>query len=165
MNGLSALRKSYAELTPVERASMFFTEAAGHRREEVVLALRAPTPNDVFQECKAQIAMLVVSGHALTSAFMAERRRLAVLAMRQGSLDEAIEEIVPAWTRSVSWALALQQLEKETGHAFYAAVALLDGGRFLAGSKGGTVRLNWTPKDRAQNFESCGQPARGRLQL
>ena len=130
--GLSALRKSYAELTPTERASMFLTEATGHQREEVVLALRAPTANEAIQECKAMISMLVVAGHALTAALMAERKGLALLAMRQGTIDEAIDEVIPAWTVSISMALALQQLEKETGHAFFAAVALLDGGSYLA---------------------------------
>ena len=132
MNGIDALRKKYVELTPEERASMFLTEATGHQREEVVLALRPPTANEAIQECKAMIAMLMVAGHALTAALIAERRGLALLAMRQGTIDEAIDEVIPAWTVSISMALALQQLEEETGYAFYAAVALLDNGSFLA---------------------------------
>jgi hypothetical protein len=111
---------------------MFLTEARGHQREEVMLALRAPTSNEAIKECKAMIAMLMVAGHALTSALMAERRGLAALAKRQAPLDEAIDEVIPAWTVSISMALALQQLEDETGYAFYAAAALLDGGSFLA---------------------------------
>jgi hypothetical protein len=132
MNGVDALRRSYSELTPTERASMFLTEATGHRREEVVLSLRPPTPNEAIRECKAMIAMLVVAGHALTLALMAERKGLALLAMRKGTIDESIDIVVPYWTHSASWALALKQLEKETGHAFFAAAALLDGGSFLA---------------------------------
>lgn len=132
MNGLSALRKGYAELTPTERASMFFTEAAGRQREDVVLALRAPTMIEALQECNAMLAMLVVAGNALTSALMNERNALAVLAGEDGCHKEKIAKAMPALTESFSMILALKKLEEETGHSFFAAASLLDSGRFLA---------------------------------
>jgi hypothetical protein len=132
MNGLGALRKGYAELTPTERASMFFTEAAGRQREEVVLALRPPTANEAIQEAKAMIAMLIVAGHALTTALINERNALAFLAREHGFSKEKIDKAMPALTYSFSMVLALQKLEKETGHSFFAAASLLDSGRFLA---------------------------------
>jgi hypothetical protein len=132
MNGLQGLRKSYDELSPTERASMFFSEVAGSQREEVVVALRATKAVEAVQECKAMIAMITVAGHTLTSALVAERAGLALL-VKRGSLKEGVDNVVPAWTASVAYALALQKLEEETEQAFFAAASWLDSCGFLAG--------------------------------
>ena len=134
-NGMDSLRKGYATLSPTERASMFFTEAVGHRREEVILALRAPTANEAIQEARAIIAMLVVAGNALITALINERNALESLAREQGLFTkEKIDNIMPALTYSFSVVQALQKLEEETGCSFFAAASILDIGRYL-GSK------------------------------
>ena len=132
MNGIDALRKKYIELAPEERASMFFTEVATHQREEVALALRPATTVEALKTSIIESVMLVVAGHALTGALLAERCGLAIIARRDGSLDDAVEESAPAWTEAAAWALALERLQQETGLAFLAVASLLDGGAYLA---------------------------------
>ena len=132
MSGIDTLRKKYTALTPEERASMFFTEVTTHQREEVALALRPPSTMDSLKTLFIETTMLVVAGHALTAALLAERRGLAIVARRDSSLDYAVETSLPAWTEAAAWALALDQLQRETGLAFLAAATLLDGGAYLA---------------------------------
>ena len=133
MNGIDALRKKYVELTPEERASMFFTEVATHQREEVALALRPDTTVDALKTSIIESVMLVVAGHALTGALLAERCGIAIIARRDGALDDAVEASAPAWTEAAAWALALERLQEETGMAFLAVASLLDRGAYLAG--------------------------------
>ena len=133
MNGIDALRKKYIELRPEERASMFFSEVATHQREEVALALRPATTVEALRTSVIESVMLVVAGHALTGALLAERCGLAIIARRDGSLDDAVEASAPAWTESAAWALALERLQQETGLAFLAVASLLDRGAYLAG--------------------------------
>ena len=132
MNGIDTLRKKYTALTPEERASMFFTEVATHKREEVALALRPSTTVDALKTSIIESVMLVVAGHALTAALLAERCGLGIIARRDGSLDDAAEASAPAWTEAAAWALALERLQDETGLAFLAVASLLDGGAYLA---------------------------------
>ena len=132
MNGIDALRKKYIELAPEERASMFFTEVATHKREEVALALRPSTTVEALKTSIIESVMLVVAGHALTAALLAERCGLAIIARRDGSLDDAVEASAPAWTEAAAWALALERLQEETGMAFLAVASLLDRGAYLA---------------------------------
>ena len=132
MNGIDSLRKKYIELAPDERASMFFTEVATHQREEVALALRPSSTVEALKTSIIESVMLVVAGHALTGALLAERCGLAIIARRDGSLDDAVEASAPAWTEAAAWALALERLQDETGLAFLAVASLLDGGAFLA---------------------------------
>ena len=132
MNGIDSLRKRYIELAPEERASLFFTEVATHKREEVALALRPATTVDALKTSIIESVMLVVAGHALTAALLAERCGLAIIARRDGSLDDAVEASAPAWTEAAAWALALERLQDETGLAFLAVASLLDGGAYLA---------------------------------
>jgi hypothetical protein len=127
------LRKKYTALTPEERASLFFTEVATHKREEVALALRPSTTVEALKTSIIESVMLVVAGHALTGALLAERCGLAIIARRDGSLDDAVEASAPAWTESAAWALALERLQQETGLAFLAVASLLDRGAYLAG--------------------------------
>ena len=133
MNGIDTLRKKYTALTPEERASMFFTEVATHKREEVALALRPSTTVEALKTSIIESVMLVVAGHALTAALLAERCGLAIIARRVGSLDDAVEASAPAWTEAAAWALALERLQEETGMAFLAVASLLDRGAYLAG--------------------------------
>jgi hypothetical protein len=133
MNGIDTLRKKYTALTPEERASLFFTEVATHKREEVALALRPSTTVEALKTSIIESVMLVVAGHALTGALLAERCGLAIIARRDGSLDDAVEASAPAWTESAAWALALERLQQETGLAFLAVASLLDRGAYLAG--------------------------------
>lgn len=133
MNGIDALRKRYIELTPEERASMFFTEVATHQREEVALALRPTTTAEALKTSIIESVMLVVAGHALTGALLAERCGLAIIARRDGSLDDAVEASAPAWSEAAAWALALERLQEETGLAFLSVASLLDGGAYLTG--------------------------------
>ena len=132
MNGIDALRKKYIELAPEERASMFFTEVATHQREEVALALRPATTVEALKTSIIESVMLVVAGHALTAALLAERCGLGIIARRDGSLDDAAEASIPAWSEAAAWALALERLQEETGLAFLAVASLLDGGAYLA---------------------------------
>ena len=132
MNGLDTLRKKYTALSPEERASMFFTEVTTHRREEVALALRPTTTGEALKTSIIESMMLVVAGHALTAALMAERRGLATMVSRDNSLDDAAEASIPAWTEAAAWALALDRLQRETGLAFLAAATLLESGPYLA---------------------------------
>ena len=131
MNGIDALRKRYIELTPEERASMFFTEVATHQREEVALALRPSTTVEALKTSIIESVMLVVASHALTAALMAERGGFAIMARRDGSLDDAVDASLPAWTEATAWALALERLQQETGLAFLAVASLLGGGANL----------------------------------
>lgn len=131
MNGIDTLRKKYTALSPEERASMFFTEVTTHQREEVALALRPASTIDSLKTLFIETTMLVVAGHALTAALLAERRGLAIVARRDSSLDDAAEASIPAWTEAAAWALALDQLQRETGLAFLAAATLLDDGVYL----------------------------------
>ena len=133
MNGIDALRKKYVELTPEERASMFFTEVATHQREEVALALRPSTTVEALKTSVIESVMLVVAGHALTAALLAERCGLGIIARRDGSLDDAAEASIPAWSEAAAWALALERLQEETGLAFLSVASLLDGGAYLTG--------------------------------
>ena len=132
MNGIDTLRRKYTALTPEERASMFFTEVTTYRREEVALALRPATTVEALKTSMIESIMLVVSGHALTAALLAERCGLGIIARREGSLDDAVEASAPAWTEAAAWALALDRLQEETGLAFLAVASLLDGGAYLA---------------------------------
>lgn len=132
MNGIDTLRKKYTTLSPEERASMFFTEVATHRRKEVVLALRPATTMDSLKTLFIETTMLVVAGHALTAALLAERRGLATMVSRDSSLNDAAEASIPAWTEAAAWALALNQLQRDTGLAFLAAATLLESGPYLA---------------------------------
>ena len=132
MTGIDSLRKKYIELAPEERASMFFTEVATHQREEVALALRPTTTVEALKTSIIESVMLVVAGHALTGALLVERCGLAIIARRDGSLDDAVEASAPAWTESAAWALALERLQQETGLAFLAVASLLDRGAYLA---------------------------------
>lgn len=132
MNGIDALRKKYVELTPEERASMFFTEVATHQREEVALALRPATTAEALRTSVIESVMLVVAGHALTGALLAERCGLAIIARRDGLLDDAVEASAPVWTEAAAWALALERLQEETGLAFLAVASLLERGTYLA---------------------------------
>ena len=133
MNGIDTLRKKYTALTPEERASLFFTEVATHKREEVDLALRPATTVEALKTSIIESVMLVVAGHALTAALLAERCGLAIIARRDGSLDDAVEASAPAWTEAAAWALALERLQEETGLAFLAVASLLDRGAYLVG--------------------------------
>ena len=133
MNGIDALRKRYIELTPAERASLFFSEVATHQREEVALALRPATTVEALKTSIIESVMLVVVGHALTASLLAERCGLGIIARRDGSLDDAVEASAPAWTEAAAWALALERLQQETGIAFLAVASLLDRGEYLAG--------------------------------
>ena len=132
MNGIDALRKKYIELAPEERASMFFTEVATHQREEVALALRPSTTVEALKTSVIESVMLVVAGHALIAALLAERHGLAIIARREGLLDDAAGASTPAWSEAAAWALALERLQQETGLAFIAVASLLDGGAYLA---------------------------------
>ena len=132
MNGIDTLRKKYTALTPEERASMFFTEVATHQREEVALALRPSTTVEALKTSVIESVMLVVAGHALIAALLAERQGLAIIARRDSSLDDAADASTPAWTEAAAWALALERLQEETGLAFLAVASLLDGGAYLA---------------------------------
>ena len=131
MNGIDALRKRYIELTPEERASMFFTEVATHQREEVALALRPSTTVEALKTSIIESVMLVVASHALTAALMAERGGFAIMARRDGSLDDAVDASLRAWTEATAWAVALERLQQETGLAFLAVASLLGGGANL----------------------------------
>ena len=131
MNGIDSLRKKYIELRPEERASLFFTEVATHQREEVALALRPATTVDALKTSIIESVMMVVACHALTAALLAERRGLAIMARRDGSLDDAVDASLPAWTEATAWALALERLQEETGLAFLAVASLLGGGAYL----------------------------------
>ncbi len=131
MNGIDTLRKKYAALSPEERASMFFTEVTTHRREEVALALRPATTVEALKTSIIESMMLVVAGHALTAAMLAERRGLAIAALENSSLEDALETSIPAWTEAAAWALALKRLQQKTGLAFLAAATLLEGGAYL----------------------------------
>ena len=131
MNGIDSLRKRYIELAPEERASLFFTEVATHKREEVALALRPATTVEALKTSIIESVMLVVAGHALTGALLAERCGIAIIARRDGALDDAVEASAPAWTEAAAWALALERLQEETGLAFLAVASLLDRGAYL----------------------------------
>ena len=131
MNGIDALRKKYIELRPEERASMFFSEVATHQREEVALALRPATTVEALRTSVIESVMLVVAGHALTAALLAERCGLGIIARRDGSLDDAAEASIPAWSEAAAWALAVERLQEETGLAFLAVATLLDGGAYI----------------------------------
>ena len=133
MNGIDTLRKKYTALTPVERASLFFSEVATHQREEVALALRPSSTVEALKTSIIESVMLVVAGHALTGALLAERCGIAIIARRGGALDDAVEASAPAWTEAAAWALALERLQEETGLAFLAVASLLDRGAYLAG--------------------------------
>ena len=128
MNGIDSLRKRYIELAPEERASLFFTEVATHQREEVALALRPASTGEALKTSIIESVMLVVAGHALTGALLAERCGIAIIARRDGALDDAVEASAPAWTEAAAWALALDRLQQETGLAFLAVASLLDRG-------------------------------------
>ena len=132
MNGIDTLRKKYTALCPEERASMFFTEVTTHQREEVALALRPATTMEALKTSIIESVMLVVAAHALTAALLAERHGLEIIACRDGSLDDAAEASIPAWTEATAWVLALDQLQRDTGLAFLAAATLLNGGAYLA---------------------------------
>lgn len=132
MNGIDTLRKKYGGLLPEERASMFFTEVATHQREEFALALRPSTTVEALKTSIIESVMLVVVGHALTAALLAERCGLAIIARRDGSLDDAVDASIPAWIEAAAWALALERLQEETGLAFLAVASLLGGGAYLA---------------------------------
>ena len=133
MNGIDTLRKKYTALTPVERASLFFSEVATHQREEVALALRPSSTVEALKTSIIESVMLVVAGHALTAALLAERCGLGIIARRDGSLDDAVETSAPAWSEAAAWALALERLQEETGLAFLSVASLLDGGAYLTG--------------------------------
>ena len=132
MNGIDTLRKKYTALTPEERASMFFAEVTTHQREEVALALRPASTMDSLKTLFIETTMLVVAGHALTAALLAERHGLAIMARRDKTFDDTVEASVPAWTEAAAWALALNQLQRETGLAFLAAATMFDSGAYLA---------------------------------
>ena len=132
MNGIDTLRKKYTALTPVERASLFFSEVATHQREEVALALRPSSTVEALKTSVIESVMLVVAGHALIAALLAERHGLAIIARREGSLNDAADASTPAWTEAAAWALALERLQEETGLAFLAVASMLDGGGYLA---------------------------------
>ena len=133
MNGIDTLRKKYTALTPVERASLFFSEVATHQREEVALALRPSSTVEALKTSIIESVMLVVAGHALIAALLAERHGLAIIARREGSLNDAADASTPAWTEAAAWALALERLQEETGLAFLSVASLLDGGAYLTG--------------------------------
>ena len=163
MNGIDTLRKRYIELTPEERASMFFTEVATHQREEVALALRPATTLDALKTSIIESVMLVVVGHALTAALLAERCGLAIIARRDGSLDDAVEASAPAWTEAAAWALALERLQEETGMAFLAVASLLDRGAYLAGKI--TACAGWEVDFSRQYDELAALWTAGRRQI
>ena len=163
MNGIDSLRKKYIELTPEERASMFFTEVATHQREEVALALRPATTLDALKTSIIESVMLVVVGHALTAALLAERCGLAIIARRDGSLDDAVEASAPAWTEAAAWALALERLQEETGMAFLAVASLLDRGAYLAGKI--TACAGWEVDFSRQYDELAALWTAGRRQI
>ena len=163
MNGIDALRKRYIELTPEERASMFFTEVATHQREEVALALRPSTTVEALKTSIIESVMLVVVGHALTAALLAERCGLGIIARRDGSLDDAVEASAPAWTEAAAWALALERLQKETGLAFLAVASLLDRGAYLTGKV--TACADWEVDISRQYSELLALWTTGKLQI
>ena len=107
--------------------------------------------------------MLVVAGHALTTALLAERHGLAIIARRDGSLDDAVDASVPAWTEAAAWALALERLQQETGLAFLAAATLLDGGAYLADKI--TACARWEIDTKSQYNELLALWAAGRQQI
>jgi len=132
MIGIDTLRRKYTELSPEERASMFFTEATTHQREEAVLALRPDNILDSLKTLFIETTMLLVAGHALTASLLAERHGLAIMARRDKTFNDDLKGSLSAWTEAAAWALALDQLERETGLAFLAAATLLSGGAYLA---------------------------------
>jgi len=150
VNGIDTLRKKYTALTPVERASLFFSEVATHQREEVALALRPSSTVEALKTSVIESVMLVVAGHALIAALLAERHGLAIIARREGSLNDAADASIPAWSEAAAWALALERLQEETGLAFLAVASLLDRGAYLAGKI--TACADW-PVDITKQYD------------
>ncbi len=137
-SGIEALRKSYAQLTPFERANMMLHEATTKQRDAVAEALVAPTLWDAYREAGITCGLVMVAGFALAQSLKAERRRLAnlVIAMKKradgekivpgDAYDAALETAAQCREMAEGWLTALAMLEKETGGAFLAAATLLD---------------------------------------
>ncbi|OIO04429.1 MAG: hypothetical protein AUJ49_02875 [Desulfovibrionaceae bacterium CG1_02_65_16] len=137
-NGIEALRRQYAQLTPFERANMKLHEATTAQREAVAEALAAPTLGDAYREAGATCALVLVTGYALAQSLKADRARVANLglALRAQAKDEifgldnaydaALERAAAFGEVAEGWMTALAKLEAETGGAFGAASKLLD---------------------------------------
>ena len=132
MNGVDALRRSYSELTPKERATMFFREATTHQREEVILSLRPGTVVEALRTSKIETVMLAIAGIALTTALLSERAGCSIVAARKsGTFAKALTPHLHCWSQAAAVAVALCRLEEETGIGFLAAADLLGGGDYF----------------------------------
>lgn len=137
-SGIEALRKSYAQLTPFERANMMLIEATTKQREAVAEALVAPTLWDAYREVVFTCGLVMLAGYALAQSLKMDRARIANLgialrAQAKGEIfapdnafDSALENAAQLREMAEGWLTALAKLEQETGGAFLAAAKLLD---------------------------------------
>lgn len=121
---IETLRKTYKELTPFERASLYIHEAVGRQRESEVEALRALTTIDRIKTTLWRDAFYILASFAMYKAQLAITAYLLLSLTLQE--EHELTESIKLYDTALGWIKALQRLEKETGAPFIEATKLLD---------------------------------------
>lgn len=121
------LRSSYSELTPQERAELYFAKALPERNEAMADALDAQSPRESYLQHVAELRIILFGTYWMSKLSLLCGLRLGKILSRkkQDEIEEDDEDDILE-ERGAALAVALKEFDNEHGGWLRGVIALLE---------------------------------------